>query len=139
MSEQGFAVYVVVGNQKVRVGTAYKEGDGFAVSLGGLRIGSTPDAPAPRAASGSFGGGGGAFPNYGRSKGQPIAGAPLKELEYYAANARKSIADPSKARWKEKEEALLAQLEAEIARQGGGGYEPPRNDGPVDDEDPIPF
>ena len=61
------------------------------------------------------------FPNYGRSKGGPIRGATMQDLEYYANGARRSLADPSKARWHDKERALLASIEAEISRQRGGG------------------
>lgn len=57
---------------------------------------------------------GAVFPNYGRAKGQPIAGAELKDLEFYAAACRKSLADPSKARWHDKERALLEAIDAEI-------------------------
>jgi hypothetical protein len=60
------------------------------------------------------------FPNYGRSKGGDIFGATMGDLEYYANGARRSIADASKSRWHDKERALLAAIEAEIARQGGG-------------------
>ena len=96
------------------------------------------------------------FPNYGRSKGGPIRGATMQDLEYYANGARRSLNDPSKARWHDKERSLLAAIEAEIARQrgsgggdgegdydggggggstGGVGDEPP----PHSDDDNIPF
>jgi hypothetical protein len=132
-------VFCEFNGQKVRIGTAHADKDGgFVLVLGGtLAIGAS-EGPARASGASSGGGGGVCFPPYGRSKGKPIAGASMQELEYYAGNARKSIADPSKERWRAKEEALLAALEAEIARQGGGGYEPPRNDGPVDDSD-LPF
>jgi hypothetical protein len=164
MSEQGYPVSVAVKRpdgrvEHVRVGTAYKHEDGFTLRMGELVIGGTPEAaPAPaarRASSGgaSAGGGGdaGVFPNYGRSKGGPIRGATMQDLEYYANGARRSLNDPSKSRWHDKERALLAAIEAEIARQrggeagggeeGGGGYsggsgdEPP----PHSDDDNIPF
>lgn len=137
MSEQGFPIYAIAGGQRVRIGTAYKEGDGFTVSLGSVVIGGAPDAPTTR--RGASGGDGGAvFPPFGRSKGAPIRGASMNDLEFYANAARRSLNDPSKSRWHEKEQALLDAIDAEIARQGGGGYEPPRNDGPVDDAD-LPF
>jgi hypothetical protein len=164
MSEQGYPVSVAVRRpdgrvEHVRVGTAYKHEDGFTLRMGELVIGGTPEAaPAPRrapsGASASAGGGGdgGVFPNYGRSKGGPIRGATMQDLEYYANGARRSLNDPSKSRWHDKERALLAAIEAEIARQrggdagddggggggGGGGYggeEPP----PPTDDDNIPF
>lgn len=81
------------------------------------------------------------FPPYGRSKGAPIYGASMQDLEYYANGCRRTLNDPSKSRWHEKERVLLAAIEAEIARQrgegggdGGGGEEPP----PPGDED-APF
>lgn len=173
MSEQGYPVTVAVRRpdgrvEQVRIGTAYRQGDGFTLRMDEWHIGGTPDA-APRRAysSGGTGGGGGGggegmtFPNYGRSKGAPIVGASMQDLEYYANGARRSLADPSKARWHDKERALLAAIEAEIARQQGGGgggrsggsrggygpppddYEPPPptdSDRPFgDDDDPIPF
>jgi hypothetical protein len=90
------------------------------------------------------------FPNYGRSKGGPIYGASMQDLEYYANGAKRSLGDPSKSRWHDKERALLASIEAEIARQrGGGDAEAPRSGGfghpPIDGEPPphtdddIPF
>lgn len=90
---------------------------------------------APRASS--SGGDGLTLPNYGKSKGMPIAGASMQDLEYYASGARRSIADPSKARWHDQEKRLIAALEAEIARQSGGYVpsEPP----PHTDTDEIPF
>lgn len=135
-------VYFAVGSQRVRVGTARATQDGgFVIDFGGAFALGPSAGPSRSSGASSGGGGGGAvFPNYGRSKGQHIFGAQMRELEYYAANARKSIADPSKARWREKEEALLAALEAEIARQNGGeGYTPPRNDGPPVDDSELPF
>jgi hypothetical protein len=133
MSE--YPVYVAVRRpdgrvEQVRVGTAVQQDDGFTLSMGELFIGGTPEAAsAPRrsaggGASGGGGGGGGdggVFPNYGRSKGGPIRGATMQDLEYYANGARRSLADPSKSRWHDKERALLAAIEAEISRQRGGG------------------
>lgn len=167
MSEQGYPVSVAVKRpdgrvEHVRVGTAFKDGEGFTLRMGELVIGGTPDvasAAAPRRAASSGGGssaGGGdgaVFPNYGRSKGGPIRGATMQDLEYYANGARRSLNDPSKSRWHDKERSLLASIEAEIARQrgsgggeagdegegsfGGGvsGDEPP----PHSDDDNIPF
>lgn len=57
------------------------------------------------------------FPNYGRSKGAPIAGATLQDLEFYVRGCQRTLDDESKSRWHEKERALLAVLEAEISRQ----------------------
>ncbi|MFP2929145.1 hypothetical protein ACLESO_28875, partial [Pyxidicoccus sp. 3LG] len=61
------------------------------------------------------------FPNYGRSKGAPVVGATMQDLEFYANGARRSLNDPSKSRWHDKERQLLAAIEAEMARQQGGG------------------
>lgn len=128
--------------EQLRVGTAIRRGDGFVLQLGELAIGANADAPrraAPPAASGGAPAGM-VFPPYGRSKGAPIAGATMQDLEFYASGSRRSLADPSKSRWHEKERQLLAAIEAEIARQGGGS--PPRQD---DDEPPprrdedVPF
>ena len=149
-------------SERVRVGTAVKGADGFVLSLGELTVGATPDPvrrPAPAPASGGFpgggfsGGGGDVFPPYGRSKGLPIAGATMQDLEFYANGCRRSLGDPAKSRFHDKERALLAVIEAEIARQGGstgtggggGGSRPssgPRHDGegpPPHDDNDIPF
>ncbi len=61
------------------------------------------------------------LPNYGRSKGMPVVGASRQDLEFYANGSRRSLNDPSKSRWHDKERQLLAAIEAEIARQDGGG------------------
>ena len=158
MSDQGYPVTVAVRRpdgrvEQVRVGTAFRNGDGFSLKLGELSIGATPDAAAaPRRAASSGGGGGGGggevFPNYGRSKGGPIRGASMQDLEYYANGARRSLNDPSKSRWHDRERQLLASIEAEIARQrggdaGGGDEPPPHGDddfsGGGDDDSGIPF
>lgn len=106
-------------------------------------------APAPSnaprtapASNGEFGGGSGIFPNYGRGKGQPIAGAEMGDLEYYAAGCKRTLADPNKSRWHEKERALLAAIEAEIARQRGGATQHPDPSdswGSAPTNDPPPF
>lgn len=115
--------------EQVRIGTATKTADGFSISMGQLSIGSTA-VPAQRAAYGGggarpAGGGGGGdgmvFPPYGRSKGMPIRGASMQDLEFYKNGSMRSLSDPSKSRFHEKEKVMLAAIEAEIARQGGGG------------------
>ena len=129
MSEQ-FAVTVAVSRpdgsvEQVRVGTAVRTGDGFSLELGELSIGGSAVAEAPRrrAAAAPPGGGGGGdgmiFPPYGRSKGMPISGATMGDLEFYASGSRRTLNDPGKARWHDKERVMLAAIEAEIARQGG--------------------
>ncbi|MGV3621618.1 MAG: hypothetical protein ACO1OB_12415, partial [Archangium sp.] len=96
----------------------------------------------PARSSGGGGGGDGMLlPNYGRSKGQPVYGASLQDLEFYANGARRSLADASKSRWHDKERQLLASIEAEIARQqggGGGGGSSDFGGGPDDSHIPPP-
>jgi hypothetical protein len=125
--------------EKVRVGSATQEDDGFVLRLGELQVGGAgaPAAAAPRASGGGGGGGGEVFPNYGRSKGQPIRGATRQDLDFYLNGCKRTLNDPGKARFHDKERALMAAIEAEIARQGGGGGE---DDGPPPhgDED-APF
>jgi hypothetical protein len=128
VSDPSFPVTVLVrrpngSTEHVRVGTAVREGDSFRLTLGELSIGTTPDAaPARRPAAASAAGGDGmVFPPYGRSRGAPIAGASIQDLEYYISGSRRSLDDPSKSRWHDKERVLLAAMEAELARQKGGG------------------
>lgn len=133
--------------ESVRVGTAVRAGDGFRLSLGELSIGSVADAAPQRASRDSApaaSGNGLVFPPYGRSKGAPIAGASRQDLEFYINGSRRSLDDPSKARWHEKERVLLAAMEAELARQlsgggGGGDSAPPEFDAPDYSDDDIPF
>ena len=148
MSDQ-FPVTVAVSRndgsvEQVRVGTATKTADGFSLSLGQLSIGSTPAPRAAAAAGGARpaagGGDGMVFPPYGRSKGMPVRGGSMQDLEYYANGCKRTLNDPSKSRWHDKERVLLAAIEAEIARQGGGGGDSGGSDGPPphSDED-APF
>mgnify|MGYP003444505618 CR=1 FL=1 len=104
------------------MGTAVRAGDGFRLTLGELSIGAAPDtqsastrrqAPAP-------GADGMVFPPYGRSKGAPVVGASIKDLEFYASGCRRTLDDPAKSRWHDKERILLAAIEAELDRQGSG-------------------
>lgn len=97
--------------------------------------GGTSSRPAASSTSGPV------FPNYGRSKNAPVSGASMNDLDYYASGCRKSIADPAKSRWHDKERVLLAAIESEIARQGGtapvtGGGGAPDFSGTDDD---LPF
>ncbi|MSP24861.1 MAG: hypothetical protein EXR75_06775 [Myxococcales bacterium] len=123
MSEQSFPVTVAVRRpdgsiEQVRVGTAVRAAEGFRLTLGDLSIGAVDDVPGRRAPAPSADGGP-VFPPYGRSKGTPIAGASMGDLEFYASGCRRTLADPAKERWHEKERALMAMIEAEMARQGG--------------------
>lgn len=163
MSEQGLPVTVAVRRpdgsvEHVRVGTAVRTGDGFSLRLGELTIGSAPaarssggwDQPseAPRR-SAPASSGGMTFPNYGRSKGQPIEGASVQDLEFYASGSRRSLADPSKSRWHDRERELLAAIEAELARHGhepaapmpsgGPRWAAPDDEPPPHSDDDIPF
>lgn len=150
-----FPVYVTVTRddgrpEQVRIGSATKTADGFALAFDAMTIGGAPmkaaaaapaRAAAPRAASSGGGGDGMLLPNYGRSKGQPVYGASRQDLEFYANGARRSLSDPSKSRWHDKERQLLASIEAEIARQdggGGGGGDSDFGDGPNDSHIPPP-
>jgi hypothetical protein len=161
----------------VRVGTAVRSSDGgFVLRLSELRIGAAPaqasagqswgggerrggySAP-PAAPSYDSGGGGGGgapggmvFPPYGRSKGQPIAGSSMGDLEFYRNGCLRTLGDPAKSRWHDKERTLLAAIEAEIIRQKGmpamdspssdrGGYggPPPGFDERPPPDDDVPF
>jgi hypothetical protein len=155
VDSQSFPVTVLVkrpdGSQEsVRVGTAVRAGDGFRLSLGELSIGAIADparAPAPtRSAATPAGSDGMVFPPYGRSKGAPIAGASIQDLEFYISGSRRSLDDPSKARWHDKERVLLAAMEAELARRtagagGSGGVSDQAgyDDSPPYSDDDIPF
>lgn len=149
VSEKSYPVTVRVkradgSTEDVRIGTAVKAGDGFRLSIGELSIGATADAaaaPARRAASSDNGM---VFPPYGRSKGAPIAGASVQDLEFYINGCRRTLDDPAKSRWHEKERVLLAALEAELGRQRGdeGGGRPPLGDydeTPPPSDDDVPF
>ncbi len=101
---------------------------------------AAPKAPSgPASAAGSDPGSGAAFPNYGRSKGHPVRGATRQDLDYYRAGCERTLADPGKAKFHAKERALLAAIDEELARQGGGAQpsEPPAGYAPESDE--IPF
>lgn len=133
MSET-FPVYIQHAGKRTAIGIATKAADGFDLTIGDISISNQPVA-APKPVTGPLPE---LFPNYGKSKGAPIYGASMQDLEYYANGARRSLADPGKARWHDKERALLAAIEGEIARQAGAdprtGEIPP----PADD-DLIPF
>lgn len=131
--------------EQVRVGTAIPDGDGFRLRLNEMQIGGASASTAPSVFKPpafrppSYGSGPTVFPNYGRSKGEPIAGATIDALEYYANGARRTLDDPSKSYFHDKERALLAVIEAELAAREGGGGDRPR--GPADepyDDGPRP-
>ncbi|HZN94560.1 MAG TPA: hypothetical protein VFB81_17720, partial [Myxococcales bacterium] len=110
-----------------------------APARGGAGAGPS-SAPAPARSAGSSGPLPTALPNYGRSKGAPIRGASQQDLEFYANGARRSLADPSKARFHDKERALLEAIDQEMQRQrggGGGGGEMEEPPPPTDDDAPF--
>ena len=123
--------------EQVQVGTAVRRGDGFSVRLAELTIGGEGaprgSAQPRRAPSSAPGEPPAVFPPYGRSRGMPIRGASGQDLEFYATGARRTLADPGKARFHDKERALLSAIEAEQARQGGGGG--PDEGEPTDNEE----
>jgi hypothetical protein len=151
VNEQSFPVTVLVKRpdgsvEPVRVGTAVRVEEGFRLSLGELSIGAVADPAPVRGARDTSAGGdrGAVFPPYGRSKGAPIAGASIADLEYYINGSRRSLDDPGKARWHDKERALLAVMEAELARQRGGrggsdDAAPDDFEAPAHSDDDIPF
>ncbi len=83
--------------------------------------------PRPAAAASGASGGGAIFPNYGRSKGTPVAGASKQDLEFYKRGCERTLADPSKANWHAREEILLKAINAEL---GISDAPPPAADGP---------
>ncbi|HVE86250.1 MAG TPA: hypothetical protein VND93_25510 [Myxococcales bacterium] len=137
--------------EQVQVGTATRQGEGFALRLGEMTIGGAPVRARASAGGGSYapepprgGGSSGplptALPNYGRSKGAPIRGASQGDLEFYANGARRSLADPSKARFHDKERALLEAIDQELQRQrGGGGGGPDGEEPPPPGDEDAPF
>jgi hypothetical protein len=88
---------------------------------------------APRAAT--PGGGGVCFPNYGRSKGLPVAGASKGDLDFYRTGCERTLADPDKARWHDRERVLLAAILKELGEEPAT---PPADDGPPPADD-VPF
>ncbi len=119
--------------EQIRVGSAVPNGAGFTLQLGELTI-----APSARTSAAPIGSSatGMVFPPYGRSKGVPIAGASLQDLEFYASGCRRTLSDAAKSRWHDKERVLLAAIEAELARQQGL---PPLAEPPPPSDDEIPF
>src|SRR5688572_15857347 len=80
--------------EKVRVGSATRDGDGFLLKLGEMTM-SQVAGGAARSAPASGGGdtSGGVLPNYGRSKGMPVRGASLQDLEFYLNGAKRTLSD----------------------------------------------
>ena len=133
----------VVANQVVFLGSGQGQGTGGERSSSGQgddEFGPLPAYDDERGQGGSAPSGA-VFPPYGRSKGAPVAGASVEDLEYYAKGCRRNLEDPSKSRWHDKERELLAAIEAELARKGSGSSGAPASSGgyggPSDDD--IPF
>jgi hypothetical protein len=85
---------------------------------------ATIPPPAPRqAARAAPPSSGMTFPPFGNHKGEPIAGADMRTLQFYASAAQRSLDDPTKERFHNKERQLLAALNAEMARHGNGAEE----------------
>ena len=109
-----------------------------------LALVQVKETGAPSSSSGqmslpsSSGGAPTTLPPYGRSKGLPIAGASRDDLDYYISGCRRTLADPMKSRWHDKERVLLAVLEAELAR---GAAAPATDPAPTDGggTNDIPF
>ena len=94
-----------------------------------------PRAVAASTGSTSNGGTPTLFPNYGRSKGSPIAGASKQDLDFYRNGAMRSLSDPEKSRFHAKEQALVDAIDAEL----NGGGPPPADDAPPPAADDVPF
>ncbi len=84
----------------------------------------------------SSNGGGACFPNYGRRKGEPVAGAEIGDLEYYRTGCIRTLGDSGKSRWHSKEQALLDAINTEIERREGT---PAPDRGAAGTDDDIPF
>ena len=109
MADDVFDVFALVGGNRVLIGAATKSPDGFTLQFRDMQM--APAAARPSATGGPV------FPPYGRSKGQPVAGASAGDLEYYAAGCQRTLDDPAKARWHEKGRALLDAIKAEQKKQ----------------------
>ena len=123
-------------NTVVQVGTAYPLEDGFEIQLGALTTGKPIAVPAAGAP-------GAVLPPYGRSKGMPILGAPAGDLKFYANGCRRTLGDPAKSKFHEKERGTLAALQAEMKRQGiedeGAQSGPPDDGAPPASDSSLPF
>lgn len=128
----------------IEANTAALERNTAALDRAQARQAATGGGGAARGAGGA--GGGLCFPNYGKSKNQPVMGATQQDLTYYASGAQRSLDDPGKERFWGKERALLDAINAELRRQAGGGQGQsdggsgvPDFGGPPPGDDDIPF
>ncbi|GMU60136.1 MAG: hypothetical protein AMXMBFR34_18990 [Myxococcaceae bacterium] len=85
----------------VQVGTARRDGGVFVLDLRALHI--TPSRPEP--------------PPPQQARAPPPVGGTLEDLEYIAQRARRTLADPSRARWHAQEREILTQVERELERR----------------------
>lgn len=92
---------------------SWREAEALAAAYPGIW-----ETPTQNAAPKASGGGAGTFPPFGQSKGEPIHGASERTLRFYAGAAVRSLGDESKARFHDKERALLAAYVNEMERQG---------------------
>lgn len=122
------------------VGVAVEDDDGEGAGAKGGRRQDREEQRDPTPESGSRlapnGSAPTTFPNYGKAKGEAINGAPLPTLEFYANGCRRSLADASKVKFHDKEQALLNAIVAEIARQTGPSPAPPPGEKPLFDPAP---
>lgn len=77
-----------------------------------------PQATTRSAPSSSGSATGAVFPPFGQSKGEPIHGASEKTLRFYAHASMRTLGDPDKARFHDKERTMLAAYVNELERQG---------------------
>jgi hypothetical protein len=128
-------------SELIRVGTATRTAEGFSLSLFPMAIqleGGAVKVSSPAPTSFSSGGEPSIFPPYGRSKGQPIRGATMTDLEFYLSGSKRSLADASKERFHAKERLMVAALEAEMSRQRDGDSFASDGGGAFDDAVPPP-
>lgn len=94
----------------------FKDPWGEAQSLANAAPSGTFDA-APSKPASAGGASGGVFPPFGQSKGEPIHGASERTLRFYAGAAVRTLSDPAKERFHDKERAILAAYVNELERQ----------------------
>jgi hypothetical protein len=103
--------------------------------LGQPRTVEQPKASPPRAQAPS----GMNFPNYGKAKGQPVAGASERDLQFYRSGCVKTLEDPAKAKWHDRERALLAAINAELEKLHGPAQMPESDGPPPHSDEDAPF
>lgn len=96
--------------EQVQVGYAIRAPSGFVLQLGAMTIGSaaTTQSAAP------------VRPLHASTNSSPpqlSCGASIEELEGMAERARKTLANPKRARWHADELQLLQAIEAELERK----------------------